>query len=923
MKATPFWLKAAISVVVVGALGAGAGLVALKVYFPEPVLRERVLTAARRQLGREVRLERIGLGLTGLTLKGLEISERPDFKAGTFLSVESFHLRPSWRALIRRRLVVASVSAGGLKVKVVKAADGRFNYETLASSASSTTPSSAKTAEGPSPELNVRRARITRSTVEYLDAKGKESWVVSELALALDDFSLAEPFKLDTSFHVRGKAGGRSVDASLVFVGTVDPAKGKKEAIAATIKRFVVEQEGLKLSASGRAANLLLPDLSFDAALSASGKTILQAEGKVKMGTGTADVDVKAKTSGLDTSLLVKFLPKAGIPVLSLPALEAKLSARYGPGQADVRSLNLSWSGGKVSGSGSARGLGTAKPVFDGKASLAVDIPEIKPGQYPFLKLPPKAWIPAARLDGEMSLSGDELKIGSLKAKLKEGTVSVSGAVKKLGTTKPSPELSVVTALDIPAFKISDLPVAVSGLPPSFLLPSTRVDGTVRISGDDLRFEKIAVKAKDGFVRVDGSVAKALAGTPIPDVTVEAEMDLPALTEKDLPFAGVPAGLQIPSSRWEAQIDYSAKAARVRKLRLETGKNIVSVEGTVSDPSGRAAFDLLVKCKSFVLDELTRVTPQTRDMKLAGSGFFALSVTGQKLKPVFAGKLQFKDIAATVAGLPLSEFTGTVSFDKDRVDIPNLKGKVADGALNADLTLKDYSRAPEIQLEATLDRFDLGKFLAAKSKVAEGAQAAKAAKPAAAGEEKPKPIRTRGRFDVGALSHPNATVEKVALTWDLSGLTPDLKGLTGEAKLGVGPGKIRAVGEMATQSKLVKVLVFPLLIVQKLGSIGGIRLFPDFNNIVLRQILGDYAFKNGVMTLRQSEMDSDVARVSAKGTIDLAAEGLDLLVTAQVANVAPIDVAVTGTFASPKSKVNLGKFLADPAKELFNNLLKR
>ena len=77
------------------------------------------------------------------------------------------------------------------------------------------------------------------------------------------------------------------------------------------------------------------------------------------------------------------------------------------------------------------------------------------------------------------------------------------------------------------------------------------------------------------------------------------------------------------------------------------------------------------------------------------------------------------------------------------------------------------------------------------------------------------------------------------------------------------------------------------------------------------------------MTLRQSQMDAQSAQVSAKGAIDLPAEKLDLVVTAQVAHVAPIDVAVTGTFDNPKSKVNLGKFLAAPAKELLQDLLQR
>ena len=312
-------------------------------------------------------------------------------------------------------------------------------------------------------------------------------------------------------------------------------------------------------------------------------------------------------------------------------------------------------------------------------------------------------------------------------------------------------------------------------------------------------------------------------------------------------------------------------------------------------------------------------------MKIAGSGYFALSVTGHKLKPIYAGKLLFRDLGATVEGLPLSEFTGTVSFDEKRVDLPDLKGKIADGTLLLDLTVKEYSSAPDIQLEASLDRFDLAKYLTAKNKLAADSQAAKDAKSAKTGAEpeKPMPISTRGKFEVGQLSYTDSKIEQVKMNWDLSDVTPDLKTLSGEAKFRTGQGKIHSVGAMATQSKLLKVMVFPLLIVQKLGGILGARVFPDFNNISLTQIVGDYDFKNGLMTLRQSEMASDAAQVSASGTINLPAERLDLVVTAQVARVAPLDVAVTGTFADPKTKVNLGKFLADPAKNLINNLLRK
>jgi len=926
MARARLWLNVTGSLVLLAALGAGAALVALKAFFPEPKARAYAVGKASRQLGREVRLKRIDAGLTGLHLQGLEVSERPDFSAGTFLSVETFSLRPSWKALLRRELVVASASADGLKVSVVRNADGSFNYDTLASSAAAPAPA-PKAPEGPAPELNIRSLRVVRGEASYLDKGTGAAWSATGLTMKLDDFSLSEPFSLDASVRLKGKAGERPVDAALAFAGTVNLGRGARDKFKLEFKRLSAEQEGLKLSAKGKVAGLDAPDAALEATLSAAGKTVLEAGGTLRAsapgadGARAVDADLKLKTPGLDTSLIAKWAPAAGVPSVSIPAAEASLVARYEGSSAAVKSFRASWSGGMVDGSGLAKGLGGKSPAYEGRAKFGVDVPEIRAGQYPFLKLPPKSFIPAMRVDGEAALAGGELTLAALSAKFKQGTASASGSVRKLGSAKPVPDLSLRIGADLPSFRVSELPVTVSALPADFVVPAMRLDGGARVRGDDVTLEKLSVKGTAGSLRLDGLVAKALAGTPEPALEVQADLDLPALTDKDLPFPGVPPGLELPPSKWDADLSYTPRAVRLRKLGVRIASNEVSVEGGVSDPAGRGAFDLLVKCKRFVLEELTRLTPATRDLKLSGSGFFALSVTGTKEKPLFGGKLQFKGVGATVAELALSDFTGTASFDERRIDVPNLKGKVADGTLTMDLTVKEYAKAPEIQLEASLDRFDLGRYLAAKKKLEADAKTAKAAKAAKAGkpaEEKPvTPIRTRGKVEIGALLHPNAQLQGVTASWDLYGVTPDMKRLGGDARLGTGAGKLHAVGDMALQSPIVKVLIFPILIFQKLSL--GVNL----NDIAVRKIVGDYLFKDGVMTLRQSEMDSTAAQVGAVGTIDLPAEGLDLTVTAQVGNLPAVDVAVTGTVTAPKTKVKVGKLLENAGKNLLEGILRR
>ena len=879
MKRSRFYVKAVCAALLVAVLGAGAALVAVKSFFPEARARAWFVDAARRQLGRDVRLEGLDVGPRGLSLRGLEVSELPGFEAGTFLRVENFRLRPSWRALLKRRLVVAAVAADGLKLRVIRGADGRFNYETLASSA----PAPTKPGAAAPPELDVRRAAVSRGAIEYADASGT-SWTLTDLDLDLSGFSQTEPFGLKTSFEIRGQAGTRAVDARVSFDGRVDIARGKT-----AVKRLVVEQQGFTLAASGTAERPSAPQLSFDATLLAEGKELLQAAGTATLG-GAASADVKWKARALDTRLLAKLAPN--VPELNLPAAEGAFTGTYSEKGAEATSFSAAWTGGKLEGSGSARELKTSKPAFEGRAVFGFEMPEIRPGQYAFLKLPPKLALPPGRLEGEFSLKGDELKISALTAKAKAGTISASGSVRGVGTAKPVPDVAVALALDLPAFKISELPFAVPGAPASFAVPAGRFEGTVRLKGDAARLEKATFKAQGASLAVDGAVL------PSPDVAVSADLTLPALTDKDLPFPGVPTGLQMPPSHWTAEAAYSPASIRVKSLRVITGRNDVEASGTVTDPSGRGAYDLLIKCRSYVLEEITQLTPQTRDLKLAGSGFFAFSMTGLKGKPVYAGKLQFKNFGAMVAGLPLADFNGTMSFDANRVDVPNLTGKLAEGLLKMDLTVKNYALAPDIALQASLDRFDLGRYLAAKTKVASDRAAAKPAKT----EEKKKLVSTHGHLDIGTLIHPNATVTDVKVEWDLRGLAGDLRALAGDAKLQVGGGKVLSAQDMALQSKLVKVLIFPLLVVQKIQSF-------DFNKITLHQIVGDYGFSNGLMTLRQSQMDSDAVQVSAKGTIDLPTEVLNLVVTTQAGSLAPLDVSVTGTFDNPKSKVNVAKFI--------------
>ncbi|MBI5240864.1 MAG: AsmA family protein [Elusimicrobia bacterium] len=599
-------------------------------------------------------------------------------------------------------------------------------------------------------------------------------------------------------------------------------------------------------------------------------------------------------------------------PALVVPAAKVQAELALQGWDAAIKALQVQAKGASISVSGSVKDLMGKLVPGELKIKANVELPRMKGSAVPFAKLPPELVIPACAAEADIALKGWDANITTLKIKAQGADIEASGLVADLMGKPKGSGFKARARLDFPATKAEEVPLV--KLPAGLLVPAAKVDAALRSDGEDLTVDSLKIKTASGETEIRGVVRKPFSDKPAPELSVTAKLSLPAFKSADLPFPQVPPDLQVPAAQVELAASGGLDAVDISRLRLVVGKNDLEVSGKVKSLRAKEqVLDLLLKCRSFVLDEITAISPETREMRLGGRGFFALSLSGPASKFLVGGKMKFEGIGATVAGLPLAEFTGTASFDEKRIDIPNLTGKVGDGKLEMDLTVKNYRAQPYVDLMATLDRFDLGKYLAAKAALA-AQQKEKDAKQEARTGEKTKPappLAMRGRFNVGELRHPNVNAKDVKAFWELSGLTPDMKSLDGIATLQVAGGNFNNIGKLATQSPIVKVLIFPLLIIQKIGGVGGLRIFPDFNNITFTEIGGDYKFDQGVMTVRDTHLYSDAAQVQSQGMINLPTEKLDLTVTAQVGRVAPMDIKVTGTFDKPVTKTQVGKFIKD------------
>jgi uncharacterized protein involved in outer membrane biogenesis len=289
-----------------------------------------------------------------------------------------------------------------------------------------------------------------------------------------------------------------------------------------------------------------------------------------------------------------------------------------------------------------------------------------------------------------------------------------------------------------------------------------------------------------------------------------------------------------------------------------------------------------------------------------------------------AGKLSLdiKKLSADLSGLALT-LAGPVQLDGDTLKAQDLKGRLGGGALSIKVVVRDFNKAPDAQLEASLGELDAAKLLEIKDSAAGPRSPAPASMTAKAlpkgrqdGGASAPPMKTSGKVSVGKILYRTFQADDLVMTWDLKGITPDLRGLSGWAKLDVGGGTFESESGGGGRSPFMKALLIPLAVLKQIGRLGSaLRVLPSFEKLVFTEIKGDYIFERGLMTIKRFHMSSAAAGVSAGGTIDLPAQKLALQVSIALAGLAPIGVDVGGTFDAPQPRLRLDKALTAPVQK--------
>src|SRR4051794_22240369 len=108
--------------IIVGAIAALTVIatVALRIAFPPAKLKKLVAEQVRKQLNREITLGSVRLGMGGISIGDLKLSEVPNFSSGTFLAVDRVTVSWALRPLLARQVVVQSVLLGKPRMTLIR-----------------------------------------------------------------------------------------------------------------------------------------------------------------------------------------------------------------------------------------------------------------------------------------------------------------------------------------------------------------------------------------------------------------------------------------------------------------------------------------------------------------------------------------------------------------------------------------------------------------------------------------------------------------------------------------------------------------------------------------------------------------------------------------------------------------------------------
>ncbi|HAX61350.1 MAG TPA: hypothetical protein DCX95_02150 [Elusimicrobia bacterium] len=229
-----------VAVVIVAAI---SGIIYIKIKYPPEKVKEILIAKMSEFLHREIEIKNVSIGFTGLKAEGLRISEKPTFKAGSFVEAKQFVIKPNLAALLKKEISINKIILVAPKINITRYKDNSFNFSDLIV-VQSTVP--AKKEKSKSADLPfafvISKLAITDGNIKFTDKTPQNmSTELKNINVTLSGISLVKPFSVDVSLEILQK----NINGFVSLKSSVDMKVQKlkiKEAI------MLLNGAGLKIS---------------------------------------------------------------------------------------------------------------------------------------------------------------------------------------------------------------------------------------------------------------------------------------------------------------------------------------------------------------------------------------------------------------------------------------------------------------------------------------------------------------------------------------------------------------------------------------------------------------------------------------------------------------------------------------------------
>lgn len=442
------------------------------------------------------------------------------------------------------------------------------------------------------------------------------------------------------------------------------------------------------------------------------------------------------------------------------------------------------------------------------------------------------------------------------------------------------------------------------------------VDTVVSLANLDMQKAYITVKGitasyKNAKLVLSGGVKNFMA--PVVDLTgAITGIDNTTFADflPDLPSFNLP---QI-TANVQASADIEKSQAVIKQIKLAVLNSGFTAAGNASWAGAKPTYNMSGNL-NIALAEAVQMTDTVADFKPEGQILGTFTATDKLDGKDVRGNITLKDVSVMYEPFKASDLNGVITIASvDDISCSSMTGLLNGEKFTTSFSYKNIQDVMNIVFDLDLSKFKMDK-MPASAETAEvqtaPAQDQPQAEVAAAPTEPETYMNVRANVNVGSVEVPYFSTQGFTINANLTSASASMKKANGLVTFQLKPGSITDIDTLVKENKIIKILLLPINIINRVAKVLNIDLFPAEKSaqsgLIIYDIAeGQYKFVNGVMTVEKTTLSSKLTNINGSGSVDFPKDNIDMKVSATVlTSQTPIVIKITGPVENPSGKLDV------------------